>query len=62
MRTDEKLKGGRWRYKYVLARKGVLERLVSLGSKEATEKEIERLEQFEPYRPIKRRQGDRKRR
>jgi hypothetical protein len=62
LRTDEKLKGGRWRYKYVLAKKGVLNRLVSLGSNEATEKEIERLEQFESYRPIKRRQGDRKRR
>lgn len=56
------MKGGRWRYKYVLAKKGVLERLVSMGSTEATEKEIERLEQFQPYRPIKRRQGDRKRR
>ena len=46
----------------MLAKKGVLERLVSMGSTEATEKEIERLEQFQPYRPIKRRQGDRKRR
>lgn len=59
LRTDEKLKGNKWRYQYVLSEKGVRQRLVGMGSPEETAKEIDRLEQFQPFRPIKRRQGER---